>query len=133
VHAVTRNMLTQKFICFREFGSDRETLRGITLSPPSVTDEEDHSAAESSLRSAGTEKIIDTTKRDPLTGSLLQSEKNKLMQLLDNWEEPDVQAARNVCDHATNSEYPTFQMSHCVLLSLTTEQTSFNLVGSQVP
>ena len=35
------------------------------------------------------EKVIDTSARDPLTGSLHRSEKMKLLQLLDEWEEPD--------------------------------------------
>lgn len=38
---------------------------------------------------SGTPVHVDTSKRDPLTGSLHSSEKLKLMQLLDQWEEPD--------------------------------------------
>lgn len=34
-------------------------------------------------------KLIDTYNRDPLTGSLRFSEKIKMMELLDRWEEPE--------------------------------------------
>ena len=52
-------------------------------------DEDDTASAASTLKSLGTEKVIDTMKRDPITGSLLATEKAKLMQLVDRWEEPD--------------------------------------------
>ena len=42
-----------------------------------------------------TDHVIDTTNRDPLTGSLHFSEKMKLMQLLDRWEEPERKTARH--------------------------------------
>lgn len=37
----------------------------------------------------GAEPVIDMNNRDPLTGSLDRSEKLKIMQLLERWEEPD--------------------------------------------
>jgi hypothetical protein len=53
-------------------------------------EDDDDASTNQSARSLGTnEKVIDTSKRDPLTGSLNYSEKVKLMQLLDQWEEPD--------------------------------------------
>jgi len=58
-------------------------------------DDDDHSAS-FSWKTMGTEKVIDTAKRDPLTGSLMKSEKDKLMQLVDQWEEPDRQSANLV-------------------------------------
>jgi hypothetical protein len=42
------------------------------------------------------EKGIDSTRKDPLTGSLHSSEKLKLMQLLGQWEEPDRLSDRNL-------------------------------------
>lgn len=60
-------------------------LRGIAFD-----DDEDDTAGNESTHTHGTnEKVIDTTKRDPLTGSLHYTEKAKLMQLLDQWEEPE--------------------------------------------
>ena len=38
---------------------------------------------------AGTQEVFDPSNRDPLTGSLHFSEKLKLMQLLEQWEEPE--------------------------------------------
>jgi hypothetical protein len=37
--------------------------------------------------------VIDTSKRHPLTGSLMASERMKLMQLLERWEEPERDSA----------------------------------------
>jgi len=53
------------------------------------TEDDDDNTAKT-LKSAGTsERVIDTTKRNPLTGSLEFSEKIKLMTLLEQWEEPE--------------------------------------------
>jgi hypothetical protein len=70
------------------FGWNREDLNGIDFAED---DEEDNTInTPRSKRSLNTaEKVIDTSKRDPLTGSLLTSEKLKLFQLLEQWEEPD--------------------------------------------
>lgn len=62
-------------------------IKGLALSYDE--DGDDTASATSTLKSLGTEKVIDTMKRDPITGSLLASEKAKLMQLVDRWEEPD--------------------------------------------
>jgi hypothetical protein len=65
---------------------NRENLRGV------VFDEDFTSTAFSPNEESpttDTEKEIDTSKRCPLTGKLHASEKLKLMQLLDQWEEPD--------------------------------------------
>jgi hypothetical protein len=67
------------------FGWKRENLRGIVF----VEDETDDATTplKPSLNTA--ENVIDISRRDPLTGSLHSSEKLKLMQLLEDWEEPD--------------------------------------------
>lgn len=41
------------------------------------------------VQSAESDTFINTSNRDPLTGSLRFSEKIKMMQLLDRWEEPE--------------------------------------------
>lgn len=74
--------------------NDIQTIRGMTLSYDEEDD--DHSASFTTAKTLGAEKLIDTAKRDPLTGSLAKSEKDKLMQLIDRWEEPDRQAAKMV-------------------------------------
>jgi hypothetical protein len=56
------------------------------MSPPS---EEDENSFPSTSRGGSLDKIIDPNNRDPLTGSLLESEKIKLYSLVDRWEEPD--------------------------------------------
>lgn len=61
-----------------------------------LEEDEDDQSGSVSMKTLGTEKLIDTTKRDPLTGSLAKSEKDKLMQLVDRWEEPDRQSAKLV-------------------------------------
>jgi hypothetical protein len=40
--------------------------------------------------------VIDTSRRHPLTGSLVASERMKLMQLLERWEAPEREAAVKV-------------------------------------
>ena len=50
----------------------------------------------STAKTVTTEKLFDTSKRDPLTGSLLPSEKAKLMALIERWEEPDRHSAKLV-------------------------------------
>jgi hypothetical protein len=57
----------------------------MALSP---VDDEDSTTGDSDRRES-VEKVIDTTNRDPLTGSLNSSERLKIMQLLERWEEPD--------------------------------------------
>lgn len=42
-----------------------------------------------SMADIGPDNVIDMNNRDPLTGSLNRSEKLKIMQLLERWEEPD--------------------------------------------
>jgi hypothetical protein len=67
------------------FGWNRESLRGVVF-----VDDDTDDATTRSKRSLNTaEKVIDTSRRDPLTGSLHSSEKLKLRQLLEQWEEPD--------------------------------------------
>ena len=56
----------------------------------------DDDTAQRSEKSMYAEKVIDTDRRDPLTGSLMESEKMKLVQLLERWEEPDRNSANLV-------------------------------------
>jgi hypothetical protein len=67
------------------FGWNRENLRGAVF----VEDDTDDATIRSKRSLNTSEKLIDTSRRDPLTGSLHSSEKLKLMQLLEQWEEPD--------------------------------------------
>jgi hypothetical protein len=58
-----------------------------------LSPDDDDSTAGTSRREGsievGGENVIDMSNRDPLTGSLHPSEKLKIMQLLERWEEPD--------------------------------------------
>lgn len=70
----------------------------------SYEEDEDDNGSASYRTNITNEKVIDTAKRDPITGSLLPSEKAKLMQLVDQWEEPDrysVKLVRLQCDSST--------------------------------
>jgi hypothetical protein len=73
------------------FGWRREHLRGIVF----VEDDTDEATTPSKPTLNTAENVIDTSRRDPLTGSLHSSEKLKLMQLLEEWEEPDRRFDRN--------------------------------------
>jgi hypothetical protein len=73
------------------FGWNREHLRGIVF----VEDDTDDATTRSKRSLNTAENVIDTSRRDPLTGSLHSSEKLKLMQLLEEWEEPDRRFDRN--------------------------------------
>ena len=73
------------------FGRSRESCVAHERQDASIDDDTDGDTTNSprSKRSAATsERVIDTTARDPLTGSLHQSERIKIMQLLEQWEEP---------------------------------------------
>lgn len=67
------------------------SLRGLALS----SDDEDGSTTESPTSRRGSvdtlqsDRVINMNDRDPLTGNLQYSEKMKLRQLLERWEEPD--------------------------------------------
>jgi hypothetical protein len=68
------------------FGSNEESPCGATTHTETGID----TNRRNSLVSGKPKPIhIDTSKRCPLTGGLHSSEKLKLMQLLDQWEEPD--------------------------------------------
>jgi hypothetical protein len=73
------------------FGWNRESLRGVVF----VEDDPDDATTRSRRSLNTAEKVIDTSRRDPLTGSLHSSEKLKLIQLLEQWEEPDRRDDRN--------------------------------------
>jgi hypothetical protein len=73
------------------FGWKRENLRGIVF----VEDDTDDATTPSKPSLNTSENVIDTSRRDPLTGSLHSSEKTKLLQLLEEWEEPDRRFDRN--------------------------------------
>lgn len=69
-------------------GSNKETLHGLNFADDDADDNTVMSPR--SRRSEHTaEKVIDTDAVDPLTGSLNTSEKIKLTQLLERWEEPN--------------------------------------------
>jgi len=70
------------FVIARFIQWDSDKLGGFMFS----NGEEDDQDSMGSLETH--EVVIDPTKRDVLTGSLTYSEKLKLMQLLDAWEEP---------------------------------------------
>jgi hypothetical protein len=77
-------------VTFEAFGyHNRENLRGVVFDEDFTS--QAFSPTEESPCDATTDtgKEIDTSKRCPLTGKLHASEKLKLMQLLDQWEEPD--------------------------------------------
>jgi hypothetical protein len=69
--------------------NNRESLRGVDFAEDFTS--KAFCPNEESSRGATTqlEEEIDTSKRCPTTGGLHPSEKLKLMQLLDQWEEPD--------------------------------------------
>lgn len=73
------------------FGRNREYLRGIVF----VEDDTDDATTPSKRDFKVADNVIDTSRRDPSTGSLHSSEKLKLMQLLEEWEEPDRRLDRN--------------------------------------
>jgi hypothetical protein len=50
-------------------------------------------------------QVIDTSRRDPLTGSLHYSEKLKLMQLLEQWEEPEIRDGNSVSSKKEYSKW----------------------------
>jgi hypothetical protein len=72
------------------FGYSPGSLHGLAFAA--------HNEDASSKRSADTtnKTIIDTDARDPLTGSLQESEQIKILQLLEQWEEPERQAGRAI-------------------------------------
>jgi hypothetical protein len=72
------------------FGYSPGSLHGL----PFATNNEDASSKRSTDTTNKT--IIDTDARDPLTGSLRESEQIKILQLLEQWEEPERQAGRAV-------------------------------------
>lgn len=67
---------------------DLEKIKGMAMLYEDENDD-DNSGSYSTAKTAGTKKLIDTGRRDPLTGSLLPEEKAKIMQLIDRWEEPE--------------------------------------------
>ena len=80
------------------------------MSSPGDDDDDITETSASYTHRSGNEKdiVIDTTKRDPLTGSLHHSEKMKLMQLLGQWEEPEGYAHRNyVSDAKSGTDFYT--------------------------
>jgi len=84
--AVSNLVLTLTLLChLRNFG--REQMDHIVISP-----DDDSTAGTAQRRESvdiGADHVIDMTNRDPLTGSLNRSEKLKIMQLLERWEEPN--------------------------------------------
>ena len=72
-----------------------QTIKSLKLNYDEEVDD-NASGSMSTAKTVTTEKLFDTSKRDPLTGSLLPSEKAKLMALIERWEEPDRHSAKLV-------------------------------------
>ena len=73
--------------------------------------EDDELSAASTLKTwktIGNDKVVDFDNRDPLTGSLKNSEKRKIAMLLDRWEEPDRQSHGSVSHKCYDFE-PVFE------------------------
>jgi hypothetical protein len=73
------------------FGWNDENLRGIVF----VEDDTDAATTPSRPSLKRAESVFDFSRRDPLTGGLHASEKLKLMQLLEEWEEPNIAFDQN--------------------------------------
>jgi hypothetical protein len=72
------------------FGHDnREGLRGVDYAEDFTSKAFGPNEESTCGATKATEEEIDTSKRCPTTGGLHPSEKLKLMQLLEQWEEPD--------------------------------------------
>jgi hypothetical protein len=63
-----------------------QSIKNISLDLEEVNEEGDAETISTGNRKG---ELVDYSKRNPLTGSLLPSEKMKLVQLLDGWEEPE--------------------------------------------
>lgn len=87
-----------QFLC-RTLIKDIQTIKSLKLNYDEG-EEDNASGSFSTARTVTTEKLFDTSKRDPLTGSLLPSEKAKLMALIERWEEPDRHSAKLVSFHS---------------------------------
>lgn len=59
-------------------------------------DGDDDSVSTGNKNNGDAGMFVDYSRRNPLTGSLLPSEKMKLSQILERWEEPEREAAGNV-------------------------------------
>jgi hypothetical protein len=107
-----------------------QNIKDLTLSYDD--DEDDNgSASYSTMKTMATGKLIDTDKRDPLTGSLLASEKAKLYELIDRWEEPDRQSAKLVSVSMQKSaEFSSAANPYCLRL---VEKQHFYFFRFEVP
>jgi len=81
-------------------------------------DEESTPSGEASLGSASTRasnpKLLDTGRRDKLTGSLSSSQKVRIIQLLENWEEPELANKKPVRNRPTLTMYLRQYIAVCV-------------------
>lgn len=83
---------------------DREALESLHFDAHGVTHADDDASTpsgEASLGSASTRtssnpKLLDSGRRDALTGSLSGSQKVRIIQLLENWEEPELASKKPV-------------------------------------
>lgn len=75
---------------------DSEALQSLQFDAHGVTLADDEASGESSIASGSTktsrnpDKVFDSGRRDALTGSLSSSQKVKVIQLLENWDEPEL-------------------------------------------
>ncbi len=98
---------------YSSLNKEIQTIKGLTLN---YDEEEDDNASGSlsTAKSLTAERLVDNTKRDPLTGSLLPSEKAKLLALIDRWEEPDRQSAKLVSTFEKDDTYIALELSQCL-------------------
>lgn len=87
-HGVSRSAPASPSLPAGTFGYSPGSLHGLAY-----TSTNDDASSKKSLDTAN-KTVIDTDARDPLTGNLRDSERIKIMQLLDQWEEPERQERR---------------------------------------
>jgi hypothetical protein len=85
-YTVPYKLLFISVLFHRAFGFTSDSIRDITFSNDDNTVNTPLRSVDASEKTS--DKVIDTSCRDPLTGSLRAAEKSKLMQLLGQWEEP---------------------------------------------
>ncbi|KAG7373470.1 mechanosensitive ion channel [Nitzschia inconspicua] len=80
----------ERSMTMKDYGRDLPS-RMKSIKDLSINLEEDNDSVSSERKTENV--VIDTSKRNPLTGSLLSSERMKLLQLLERWEEPERETA----------------------------------------
>jgi hypothetical protein len=89
-----------------------EALQSLHFDAHGVTHDDDEASGEGSIASESTKtsrnpnKVFDSGRRDALTGSLSSSQKVKVIQLLENWDEPELADKKPVSAHITFDVWP---------------------------